>query len=164
MAATQAGMKRFYAAVRGRGPDRRGSAGVPASETALGEYPGQRHGAGRGYVRLPGLSEGIGRRPGGDHGVRRLPVPFCQTFATLQMPTIEERLIKTGRLRWRYRDFPAAAAPLLAAGGAFRRLCRRAGQILGSAPADLRGPGGLGRRPGCRPLFRNYAKAGGLDL
>ena len=32
--------------------------------------------------------------------------PFCQTFATLQMPTIEERLIKTGRLRWRYRDFP----------------------------------------------------------
>ena len=22
------------------------------------------------------------------------------------MPTIEERLIKTGRLRWRYRDFP----------------------------------------------------------
>lgn len=32
--------------------------------------------------------------------------PFCQTFATLQMPTIEERLIKTGRVRWRYRDFP----------------------------------------------------------
>jgi len=32
--------------------------------------------------------------------------PFCQTFATLQMPTIEERLIQTGRLRWRYRDFP----------------------------------------------------------
>ena len=31
--------------------------------------------------------------------------PFCQTFATLQMPTIEERLINTGRLRWRYRDF-----------------------------------------------------------
>jgi protein-disulfide isomerase len=32
--------------------------------------------------------------------------PFCQTFATLQMPTIEQRLIETGRLRWRYRDFP----------------------------------------------------------
>src|SRR3954469_24019762 len=32
--------------------------------------------------------------------------PFCQTFATLQMPTIDERLIRTGRLRWRYRDFP----------------------------------------------------------
>ncbi|HTC24963.1 MAG TPA: thioredoxin domain-containing protein, partial [Gemmatimonadales bacterium] len=32
--------------------------------------------------------------------------PFCQTFSTLQMPTIKERLIDTGRLRWRYRDFP----------------------------------------------------------
>ena len=32
--------------------------------------------------------------------------PFCQTFATLQMPTIEDRLIKNGRVRWRYRDFP----------------------------------------------------------
>ena len=37
--------------------------------------------------------------------------PFCQTFATLQMPTIEERLINTGRLRWRYRDFPLHQHP-----------------------------------------------------
>ena len=32
--------------------------------------------------------------------------PFCQTFATLQMPTIKKRLIETGRVRWRFRDFP----------------------------------------------------------
>ena len=32
--------------------------------------------------------------------------PFCQTFATLQMPTIRQRLIETGRIRWRFRDFP----------------------------------------------------------
>ena len=32
--------------------------------------------------------------------------PFCQTFATIQMPAVQERLIKTGRLRLRYRDFP----------------------------------------------------------
>src|SRR3954453_7248871 len=37
--------------------------------------------------------------------------PFCQTFATLQMPTIEDRLIKAGRLRWRYRDFPLQQHP-----------------------------------------------------
>ncbi len=37
--------------------------------------------------------------------------PFCQTFATLQMPTIDERLIQTGRLRWRYRDFPLQQHP-----------------------------------------------------
>ena len=32
--------------------------------------------------------------------------PFCQTFATLQMPTIRQRLIETGKVRWRFRDFP----------------------------------------------------------
>jgi protein-disulfide isomerase len=32
--------------------------------------------------------------------------PFCQTFATLQMPTIRKRLIETGKVRWRFRDFP----------------------------------------------------------
>ncbi len=32
--------------------------------------------------------------------------PYCQTFAILQMPAIQERLIKTGRLRFRYRDYP----------------------------------------------------------
>ena len=37
--------------------------------------------------------------------------PFCQTFATLQMPTIRKRLIETGRLRWRFRDFPLQQHP-----------------------------------------------------
>ena len=32
--------------------------------------------------------------------------PACQQFMTVQMPTIEERLIRTGKVRWRYRDFP----------------------------------------------------------
>jgi protein-disulfide isomerase len=32
--------------------------------------------------------------------------PACQQFMVVQMPTIEERLIQTGKVRWRYRDFP----------------------------------------------------------
>lgn len=32
--------------------------------------------------------------------------PGCASFETVQLPTIEERLISTGRVRWRYRDFP----------------------------------------------------------
>ena len=32
--------------------------------------------------------------------------PACQQFMAVQMPTIEERLIATGRVRWRYRDYP----------------------------------------------------------
>lgn len=32
--------------------------------------------------------------------------PACQQWFTVQFPTIEERLIRTGKVRWRYRDFP----------------------------------------------------------
>ena len=85
--------------------------------------------------------------------------PFCQTFATLQMPTIEERLIKTGRLRWRYRDFPLQQHQFAAAGRAFRRLRRRAGEVLGAARADLRGPGRVVRGDAdASDNFREYAK------
>jgi protein-disulfide isomerase len=37
--------------------------------------------------------------------------PACQQWATVQFPTIEERLIRTGRVRWRYRDFPLDMHP-----------------------------------------------------
>ena len=32
--------------------------------------------------------------------------PFCASFATVQMPVIRQQLITTGKVRWRYRDFP----------------------------------------------------------
>src|SRR5437867_2728387 len=32
--------------------------------------------------------------------------PYCASFATVQMPVIREQLIATGKVRWRYRDFP----------------------------------------------------------
>lgn len=37
--------------------------------------------------------------------------PACQQWATVQFPTIKERLIATGRVRWRYRDFPLDMHP-----------------------------------------------------
>jgi protein-disulfide isomerase len=90
--------------------------------------------------------------------------PFCQTFATLQMPTIEDRLIKTGRVRWRYRDFPLQQH-------AFARLAAHS-----AACADEQGKyweqhqriyEGQSEWAGARdagPIFKNYARASGLDL
>jgi protein-disulfide isomerase len=90
--------------------------------------------------------------------------PFCQTFATLQMPAIEERLIKTGRLRWRYRDFPlqqhsfsrlaAHSAACADEQGRFWDQHQRIyeGQAEWSAVRDAAG------------IFREYAKGIGLDL
>lgn len=37
--------------------------------------------------------------------------PGCASFETVQFPTIEERLVNTGRVRWRYRDFPLGIHP-----------------------------------------------------
>ena len=89
--------------------------------------------------------------------------PFCQTFATLQMPTIEERLIRTGRLRWRYRDFPLQQHQ-------FARLAAHS-----AACADEQGKyweqhdriyQGQGEWAGgdAADHFREYARAVGLDL
>jgi protein-disulfide isomerase len=89
--------------------------------------------------------------------------PFCQTFATLQMPTIQERLIDTGRLRWRYRDFPLQQH-------AYARLAAHS-----AACADEQGKyweqhdriyeGQQDWAAGnAASLFRDYARAAGLDL
>jgi protein-disulfide isomerase len=32
--------------------------------------------------------------------------PACQQFAVLTMPDVRDRLIQTGQVRWRFRDFP----------------------------------------------------------
>jgi len=32
--------------------------------------------------------------------------PFCASFVTVQMPEVRRQLINTGRVHWRFRDFP----------------------------------------------------------
>jgi protein-disulfide isomerase len=164
MAATQAGMKRFYAvfaavALIGVGAlgyllIRPQSVSIPANVTVqVADTSGF-----RGYLK------GSPQAPVEITEYADYQCPFCQTFATLQMPTIEERLIKTGRLRWRYRDFPLQQHP-------FARLAAHS-----AACADEQGkyweqhariyegqPDWAGARD-AGALFRNYAKAGGLDL
>src|SRR5215217_374842 len=106
MAATQAGVKRFYAvfaalALVGIGAlayllFKPSTVSIPANVTV---QPSDTSGF-RGYLK------GSPEAPVEVTEYADYQCPFCQTFATLQMPTIEDRLIKTGRLRWRYRDFP----------------------------------------------------------
>lgn len=164
MAAHQAGMKRFYAgfgalAVLGLGilaylmlkPQ---TISIPANVTV---QPSDTSGF-RGYLK------GSATAPVEITEFADYQCPFCQTFATLQMPTIEERLIETGRLRWRYRDFPLQQH-------SFARLAAHS-----AACADEQGKyweqhrriyEGQAEWAGARdagPLFRGYAQAAGLDL
>lgn len=164
MAANQAGMKRFYAvfgalAVIGLGAlayltTRPQTVSIPANVTI---QPSDTSGF-RGYLK------GSPDAPVEITEFADYQCPFCQTFATLQMPTIEERLINTGRLRWRYRDFPLQQH-------SFSRLAAHS-----AACADEQGKyweqhdriyegqaeWAAGRDAG--PIFRRYAQADGLDL
>ena len=106
MAATPTGMKRFYAILVGLAVLGLGALGFLMSRPRVTSIPANvtiqpSDTAGfRGYVK------GSESAPVEITEYADYQCPFCQTFATLQMPTIEERLIRTGRLRWRYRDFP----------------------------------------------------------
>jgi protein-disulfide isomerase len=164
MAATQAGMKRFYAvfaavALIGVGAlgyllIRPQSVSIPANVTVqVADTSGF-----RGYLK------GSPQAPVEITEYADYQCPFCQTFATLQMPTIEERLIKTGRLRWRYRDFPLQQHPFARLAAHSAACADEQGKYWEQHPRIYEGqPDWAGPRD-AGALFRNYAMAGGLDL
>jgi protein-disulfide isomerase len=90
--------------------------------------------------------------------------PFCQTFATLQMPTIEERLIKTGRVRWRYRDFPLQQHPFARLAAHSAACADEQGKYWDQHQRIYEGQSEWSAIRDAGPIFRNYAKAAGLDL
>jgi protein-disulfide isomerase len=90
--------------------------------------------------------------------------PFCQTFATLQMPTIEERLIKTGRLRWRYRDFPLQMHPFARLAAHSAACADEQGKYWQQHDRIYEGQQEWSAARDAAPRFRNYAQALGLDL
>jgi protein-disulfide isomerase len=90
--------------------------------------------------------------------------PFCAQFATVQMPVIREQLIATGKVRWRYRDFPlpnhrssrlASLAALCA--GEQGKFWEMHDQLFFRHQWAQ-----TGKNP--RGLFREFAKDIGLDL
>jgi protein-disulfide isomerase len=90
--------------------------------------------------------------------------PFCQTFATLQMPTIEERLIKTGRLRGRYRDFPLQQHPFSRLAAHSAACADEQGKFWEQHQRIYEGQADWAASSDAAPVFRGYAKAIGLDL
>ncbi|HEY3011592.1 MAG TPA: thioredoxin domain-containing protein [Gemmatimonadales bacterium] len=90
--------------------------------------------------------------------------PFCQTFATLQMPTIEERLIAAGRVRWRYRDFPLQQHPFARLAAHSAACADEQGKYWEQHQRIYEGQSEWAGTRDAGPVFRNYAKASGLDL
>ena len=90
--------------------------------------------------------------------------PFCQTFATLQMPTIEERLIKTGRLRWRYRDFPLQQHQFARLAAHSAACADEQGKYWEQHDRIYEGQGEWSEARDAGDRFRDYARTIGLDL
>jgi protein-disulfide isomerase len=90
--------------------------------------------------------------------------PFCASFATVQMPVIRQQLIATGKVRWRYRDFPLPVHQ-------YSRYAALAAQCAGEQGKfwDMHDQlfsnhqwAQTGKNPAS--LFRDFARAIGLDV
>jgi len=90
--------------------------------------------------------------------------PFCQTFATLQMPTIEERLINTGKLRWRYRDFPLEMHPFSRLAAHSAACADEQGKYWAQHDRIYQGQPEWSPASNAAPDFRRYAQSAGIDL
>ena len=90
--------------------------------------------------------------------------PFCASFATVQMPVIRQQLIATGKVRWRYRDFPLPSHQ-------YSRYAALAAQCAGEQGKFWEMHDQLfsnhqwaqtGKNPAA--LFRDFARTIGLDV
>lgn len=90
--------------------------------------------------------------------------PFCQTFATLQMPTIDERLIQSGRLRWVYRDFPLAQHPFSRLAAHSAACADDQGKFWQQHQRIYDGQQEWAAGSDAGDAFRKYAGDAGLDL
>jgi protein-disulfide isomerase len=164
MAATQAGMKRFYvlfAAVAVIGVAvlayllfKPATVSIPANVTV---QPSDTSGF-RGYLK------GSAAAPVEITEFADYQCPFCQTFATLQMPTIEDRLIRTGRVRWRYRDFPLQQHTFARLAAHSAACADEQGKYWAQHQRIYEGQPEWAPAGDAGPIFRNYAQQSGLEL
>src|SRR5918997_5950782 len=164
MAATQAGLKRFYAvlaalALIGLGvltylllkPD---TVSIPANVTIQASDTS----GFKGYVK------GSPDAPVEITEFADYQCPFCQTFATLQMPSIEDRLIKTGRVRWRYRDFPLEQHSFARLAAHSAACADEQGKYWEQHQRIYEGQSEWAAARNPAPIFRGYAEVLGLNL
>jgi protein-disulfide isomerase len=164
MAAAAGGMKRFYVvlgliAVVGLGilsalMLRPSTVSIPANVTV---QPGDTAGF-QGYVK------GAASAPVEITEYADYQCPYCQSLATLQMPTIETRLIQTGRLRWRYRDFPLQQHTYSRLAAHSAACADEQGKYWEQHRRIYQGQAEWAESSNGGSFFRQYAKDNGLDM
>lgn len=164
MAATPVGMKRFYAVLVGVAVLGLGALGFLLSRPRVTSIPADVTVQPSDTAGFRGYLKGSPDAPVEISEYADYQCPFCQTFATLQMPTIDERLIKTGRLRWRYRDFPLQQHQFARLAAHSAACADEQGKYWEQHDRIYEGQSDWAAARDANEHFRDYARANGLDL
>jgi len=90
--------------------------------------------------------------------------PYCQGFALIQFPTVKERLIDGGQVRWRYRDFPLEQHPGARTAAHSAACADDQGRYWEQHHAIFEGQAEWSQARNPAREFRSYAERLGLDL
>jgi protein-disulfide isomerase len=90
--------------------------------------------------------------------------PYCQTFDQLQLPAIKQQLIDSGKLRWRYRDFPLQQHTFSRLAAHSAACADEQGKYWEQHRRIYDGQQDWAEARDAGPTFRQYAGANGLDL
>jgi protein-disulfide isomerase len=164
MATSPGGLKRFYAVFAGIALVGLGALGYLLAKPATVSIPVNVTIQASDTAGFHGYVKGSESAPVEITEFADYQCPFCQTFATLQMPTIEERLIKTGRLRWRYRDFPLQQHPFSRLAAHSAACADEQGRFWDQHQKIYDGQSEWSEARNAAANFHDYAKAIGLDL
>jgi protein-disulfide isomerase len=164
MAGTPVGMKGFYAALAGVAVVGIGVLGWMLSRPRTVSIPAN-------VVIQPADTAGFrGYLLGSDSAKVEITeyadyqCPFCQTFDELQFPTIKQRLIDAGRLRWRYRDFPLQQHPFSRLAAHSAACADEQGKYWEQHRRIYEGQQDWAESSDAAPALRRYAQLNGLDL
>jgi protein-disulfide isomerase len=164
MAEAPGGMKRFYAILIGVAVVGLGVLGILLSRPKTVSIPANVTIQTSDTAGFRGYIKGSANAPVEITEYADYQCPFCQTFATIQMPTIEERLIRTGRLRWRYRDFPLQQHSFSRLAAHSAACADEQGKYWEQHQRIYDGQSEWATLGDAGPKFREYAQANGLDL
>jgi protein-disulfide isomerase len=89
--------------------------------------------------------------------------PFCARFAVLQLPDIRDRLIATGRVRWRFMNYPLDGHPNTRPAHLAAACAREQGKFWEMHDAIYQGQGDWAESRHPERFFRDYAERIGLD-
>ena len=164
MAATPVGMNRFYAILAGVAVLGLGVLGYLLAKPTTVSIPANVTVQASDTAGFHGYFKGSESAPVEITEFADYQCPFCQTFATLQMPTIEQRLINTGRLRWRYRDFPLQQHAFSRVAAHSAACADEQGKYWAQHQRIYEGQAEWADARDAAGILRRYAKENGLDL